>query len=180
VSYESELLRDFSLCILQKNNIFECKAEIPSIPYVEPMRFWRGKEVTTDVARGIMIGHLEGVNESLEVGRFVNKQLFTKNLTFLNQPQPALSNTQGCQDLDVSWKVVCGANVAYDQFPSQNQVCIIYLLFYCLISSFILCDISHGVSSFNSYSILMAKEKICGMIPCLELKLLMVETYGAR
>lgn len=75
---------------------------------------------------------------------------------------------------------MCGANVAYDQFPSQNQVCIIYLLFYCLISSFILCDISHGVSLFNSYSILMAKEKICGMIPYLELKLLMVETYGAR
>jgi hypothetical protein len=67
VSYESELLRDFSLCILQKNNIFECKAEIPAIPYVKPIETWRGKEVTTDIARGIMIGHLAGVDESLEV-----------------------------------------------------------------------------------------------------------------
>lgn len=24
--------------------------------------------------------------------------------------------------MDVSWKVACGANVAYDQFPSQNQL----------------------------------------------------------
>jgi hypothetical protein len=67
VSYESELLRDFSLCILQKNNIFQCKADIPTIPYVEPIKLWRGKEVTTEVARGIMIGHLEGVKECLEV-----------------------------------------------------------------------------------------------------------------
>lgn len=67
VSYESELLRDFSLCILQKNNIFECKAEVPAIPYVQPIKSWRGKEMTTEIARGIMIGHLEGVNESLEV-----------------------------------------------------------------------------------------------------------------
>ncbi|KAL3779419.1 hypothetical protein HJC23_000521 [Cyclotella cryptica] len=94
VSYESELLRDFSLCILQKNNIFECKAEIPSIPYVKPIDTWRGNQVTTEIARGIMIGHLAGVNESLE----------------------------GNLNLDVSWKVACGANVAYDQFPSQNQL----------------------------------------------------------
>jgi hypothetical protein len=67
VSYESELLRDFSLCILQKNNIFECKAEIPSIPYVKPMDTWRGSQVSTKIARGIMIGHLGGVDESLEV-----------------------------------------------------------------------------------------------------------------
>ncbi|KAL7490068.1 hypothetical protein ACHAW6_015791 [Cyclotella cf. meneghiniana] len=94
VSYESELLRDFSLCILQKNNIFECRAEIPSIPYVKPMDTWRGTQVTTEISRGIMIGHLAGVDESLE----------------------------GSLNLDVSWKVACGANVAYDQFPSQNQL----------------------------------------------------------
>ena len=33
---------------------------------------------------------------------------------------------QGSTELDVSWKVACGANVAYDQFPSQNQVCDYY------------------------------------------------------
>eukprot|EP00985_Skeletonema_marinoi_P017878 scaffold9898_cov198-Skeletonema_marinoi.AAC.1 len=41
VSYESELLRDFSLCILQKNNIFGCTAEVPKIPYVEPLGSFR-------------------------------------------------------------------------------------------------------------------------------------------
>jgi hypothetical protein len=70
VSFESELLRDFSLCILQKNNIFECSAEIPELPVVKPMSTWRGKDVTTDVARGIMIGHLEGAGGSLEVREF--------------------------------------------------------------------------------------------------------------
>jgi hypothetical protein len=29
---------------------------------------------------------------------------------------------QGGLKTEVSWKVACGANVAYDQFPSQNQV----------------------------------------------------------
>eukprot|EP00584_Thalassiosira_punctigera_P003674 CAMPEP_0172535120 /NCGR_PEP_ID=MMETSP1067-20121228/7261_1 /TAXON_ID=265564 ORGANISM="Thalassiosira punctigera, Strain Tpunct2005C2" /NCGR_SAMPLE_ID=MMETSP1067 /ASSEMBLY_ACC=CAM_ASM_000444 /LENGTH=516 /DNA_ID=CAMNT_0013320019 /DNA_START=240 /DNA_END=1791 /DNA_ORIENTATION=+ len=94
VSFESELLRDFSLCILQKNNIFECDAAIPKLPVVTPLSEWRGKELTVDVARGVMIGHLEGVGEALE----------------------------GSKQLDVSWKVTCGANVAYDQFPSQNQL----------------------------------------------------------
>mmetsp|Transcript_8034 Transcript_8034/g.18162 ORF Transcript_8034/g.18162 Transcript_8034/m.18162 type:complete len:506 (-) Transcript_8034:93-1610(-) len=95
VSYESELLRDFTLCILQKNNIFECEATIPKVPEVKPMSHWRGEELTMDVARGIMMGHLEGVGES---------------------------SLEGSKDLDVSWKVACGANVAYDQFPSQNQL----------------------------------------------------------
>ena len=56
---------------------------------------WRGKEMTKEIARGIMIGHLKGCgNAALE----------------------------GSKELDVSWKVACGANVAYDQFPSQNQL----------------------------------------------------------
>ena len=95
VSFESELLRDFSLCILQKNNVFECSATIPKVPIVQPISEWRGKEVTEEVARGIMFGHIQGIGgESLE----------------------------GSKHLDVSWQVACGANVAYDQFPSQNQL----------------------------------------------------------
>mmetsp|Transcript_25806 Transcript_25806/g.51743 ORF Transcript_25806/g.51743 Transcript_25806/m.51743 type:complete len:581 (+) Transcript_25806:95-1837(+) len=95
VSYESELLRDFSLCILQKNNIFGCTAEVPKIPYVKPLGAFRGEEMTKDIAKGIMIGHLEGCGDAA---------------------------LEGCKELDVSWKVACGANVAYDQFPSQNQL----------------------------------------------------------
>ncbi len=67
VSYESTLLRDFSLCILQKNNIFECKASIPELPVVKPMSQWRGQELTAEIARGIMIGHLRGVETALGV-----------------------------------------------------------------------------------------------------------------
>jgi hypothetical protein len=33
-----------------------------------------------------------------------------------------VSLRQGGAKKDVSWEVACGANVAYDQFPSQNQV----------------------------------------------------------
>ena len=58
VSYESELLRDFSYCILQKNNVFGCRAKIPMLPKVKPITTWRGQEMTTDLARSILVGHL--------------------------------------------------------------------------------------------------------------------------
>ena len=92
VSYESELLRDFSFCILQKNNIFGCEAKIPELPQVSPMTTFRGEPLTKGVARQLLIGHL---NES---------------------------SLEGSEKTDISWKVSAGANVAYDQFPSQNQI----------------------------------------------------------
>lgn len=96
VSYESKLLQDFTLCILTKNDVFGCRAVIPSLPKVTPMTTWRGREMTTELSRQIMIGHLSGV--------------------------AAESSPEGSRQLDVSWKVSCGANAAYDQFPSQNQL----------------------------------------------------------
>eukprot|EP00814_Leptocylindrus_danicus_P013867 CAMPEP_0116013610 /NCGR_PEP_ID=MMETSP0321-20121206/5822_1 /TAXON_ID=163516 /ORGANISM="Leptocylindrus danicus var. danicus, Strain B650" /LENGTH=403 /DNA_ID=CAMNT_0003483179 /DNA_START=444 /DNA_END=1655 /DNA_ORIENTATION=- len=93
VSFESELLRDFSYCILQKNNVFGCSASIPKLPYVVPMQTWRGREITVDDARKLLIGHLDDD-----------------------------SAVEGSLKLQTSWKVACGANVAYDQFPSQNQI----------------------------------------------------------
>jgi hypothetical protein len=59
VSYESELLRDFSLCILQKNNIFGCDATIPTIPKVNPISKWRGNALTSEAARSILVAHLD-------------------------------------------------------------------------------------------------------------------------
>lgn len=59
VSYESELLRDFSLCILQKNNIFQCSATIPQRPHVAPITEFRGKPLTSQVARSILVAHLD-------------------------------------------------------------------------------------------------------------------------
>jgi len=93
VSYESELLRDFSYCILQKNNIFGCDAKIPTLPQVTPISTFRGEPLTKEVARQILIGHLDDENA-------LDSSLKT----------------------DISWKVSAGANVAYDQFPSQNQI----------------------------------------------------------
>mmetsp|Transcript_19627 Transcript_19627/g.48848 ORF Transcript_19627/g.48848 Transcript_19627/m.48848 type:complete len:585 (-) Transcript_19627:89-1843(-) len=93
VSYESELLRDFSFCILQKNNIFGCDAKVPELPQVTPMKTFRGEPLTKEVARQILIGHLDD-EKAME----------------------------GSEKTDISWKVSAGANVAYDQFPSQNQI----------------------------------------------------------
>jgi hypothetical protein len=93
VSYESELLRDFSFCILQKNNIFGCTARIPTLPVVEPITTFQGKELTKDVAKQILVGHLD---DPIALPQSVKSQ--------------------------ISWKVAAGANVAYDQFPSQNQI----------------------------------------------------------
>ncbi|KAG7342339.1 hypothetical protein IV203_007432 [Nitzschia inconspicua] len=93
VSYESEALKDFSFCVFQKHNVFQCEATIPTIPKVTPMTKWRGSELTEGVARSLLIGHLDDDNAP-----------------------------EGSTKLDISWKVACGANVAYDQFPSQNQL----------------------------------------------------------
>ena len=94
-SFESDLLRDFSFCILQKNNIFGCDAEIPDKPDVKPLAtFHYGEPLTFEAASAILIGHLD---ESAGLVSVKPKR-------------------------DVSWKVACGANVAYDQFSDQNQL----------------------------------------------------------
>jgi hypothetical protein len=93
VSYESKLLTDFSLCILTKHNIFECDAEIPKIPKVKPLSEWRGRELSEEDGRALLVGHLDDA-----------------------------AAPDGGLKTDISWKVACGANVAYDQFPSQNQL----------------------------------------------------------
>eukprot|EP00978_Attheya_sp_CCMP212_P006776 scaffold15757_cov54-Attheya_sp.AAC.3 len=93
VSYESDLLREFSFCILQKHNIFGCNAEIPALPVVQPITTWRGETLTKRTARDILIAHLD------------------------DEAAP-----EGSRKSEVSWKVSAGANVAYDQFPSQNQI----------------------------------------------------------
>jgi hypothetical protein len=57
------------------------------------MQTFRGKPLTSEVARGILVGHLDD--------------------------EIALEDSERT---DISWKVAAGANVAYDQFPSQNQI----------------------------------------------------------
>jgi VDE lipocalin domain len=93
VSYESDLLTKVSLCIFTKKNIFQCDAKIPTIPKVRPIQTWRGQKVSDDDGRALLVGHLDDT-----------------------------AAPSGSLRLPISWKVACGANVAYDQFPSQNQI----------------------------------------------------------
>lgn len=58
VSYESQLLEDFSLCILQKNNCLGLSADIPTRPRVLPMTHFRGQALTHHKAEDLFIGWL--------------------------------------------------------------------------------------------------------------------------
>jgi len=94
VSYETPQLEEFSLCILQQNNCFGCSAAILEEPKVPLMRSWRGAPLDDAAARQLFIGHFD-----------------------CDEAQP-----QAAQRLPWSWKIVCGANPAYDAFPAQHQI----------------------------------------------------------
>jgi hypothetical protein len=121
VSYDgSELLKDFSLCILQKNNIFQCDAKIPTLPKVEPITTWRDMPVTHEMAQSLLIGHLDE-----ETALVVSAWYRLHSLRLIDSCPLRISwcfCAQGSIHGPVSWKVAAGANVAYDQFPSQNQL----------------------------------------------------------
>jgi len=94
VSYETTQLEAFSLCILQQNNVFGCDAAILSTPAVPLLRSWRGAPLDTAAARQIFIGHFD-----------------------CEEAHPSAAAR-----LPWSWKIVCGANPAYDAFPAQHQI----------------------------------------------------------
>jgi len=93
VSFETPLLEDFSLCILQQHNCFNCDAKILANPQVPLMQQWRGKPLDAKAAAKIFVGHLDHA-----------------------------AAPEGSQKLPWSWKIVCGANPAYDAFPQQHQI----------------------------------------------------------
>ena len=93
-SYESKKFQSFAYCILQKNNCMENSALIPVYPNPTPLQSFRREKVTWDVADDIFIGYLKTSNNNL------------------------IANNM----LDWSWKVVCGANAAYDCFSCQHQI----------------------------------------------------------
>ena len=94
VSNETPQLEEFTLCILQQNDCFNCDAPILDRPRVPLLRNWRSKEKLDDKdARQIFIGHLDHP----EAHECSKKQPF-------------------------SWKIVVGANPAYDAFPMQHQI----------------------------------------------------------
>ena len=94
VSYETPQLEEFSLCILQQNNCFGCDAKIIEEPRVPLLQAWRGAAVDEAASRQIFIGHFD-----------------------CDEAHP-----EAAQRLPWSWKIVCGANPAYDAFPAQHQI----------------------------------------------------------
>jgi len=94
VSNETPELEEFTLCILQQNNCFGCDAPILERPRVPLLDTWRGSPLTAESAREIFIGHLD---------------------------HPA-ANPACSQKKPWSWKIVVGANPAYDAFPMQHQI----------------------------------------------------------
>lgn len=58
VSHESQLLEDFSLCILQKHNCLGKSADIPALPDPPPMGSFRGRTLSHDLAEALFIGWL--------------------------------------------------------------------------------------------------------------------------
>jgi len=92
VSNETPQLEEFSLCILQQNNCFQSDAPILSEPRVPVMTSWRGRPVDDAAARSIFVGHLDAAETAVETRR------------------------------PWSWKIVVGANPAYDAFPMQHQI----------------------------------------------------------
>jgi len=93
VSNETPQLEDFTLCILQQNDCFNCDAPILDRPRVPLLEKWRGKPLDDEASRQILIGHLD---------------------------HPAASDAS-CKK-PWSWKIVVGANPAYDAFPMQHQI----------------------------------------------------------
>uniref|UniRef100_A0A0G4I4C8 VDE lipocalin domain-containing protein n=1 Tax=Chromera velia CCMP2878 TaxID=1169474 RepID=A0A0G4I4C8_9ALVE len=57
-TYESEAFRDFSLCVLQKNNCLENYAPIPERPKPQPLRSFKGEALTHEMAERIFMGHM--------------------------------------------------------------------------------------------------------------------------
>jgi hypothetical protein len=94
VSNETPQLEAFTICILQQNNCFGCDSPILTSPKVPLLETWQGKPLDEAGARQILMGHIDHS-----------------------------SSSKVSQGQKWSWKVVVGANPAYDVFPMQHQMC---------------------------------------------------------
>ncbi|XP_076931345.1 uncharacterized protein LOC143596459 [Bidens hawaiensis] len=66
-SYESPILEQFSLCVLQKHNCLDLDAKIPEKPYVPPMVSFRDNILSHETAEDLFIGWLGNLDWSWRV-----------------------------------------------------------------------------------------------------------------
>ncbi|CAH9142839.1 unnamed protein product [Cuscuta epithymum] len=66
-SYESPLLEEFSLCVLQKNNCLGLDVEIPEKPHVAPISGFRGQRLCHETAEDLLVGWLGKLDWSWRV-----------------------------------------------------------------------------------------------------------------
>nr|XP_043630755.1 violaxanthin de-epoxidase, chloroplastic [Erigeron canadensis] len=66
-SYESPVLEEFSLCVLQKHNCLDLDAKIPEKPFVLPMVNFRNEVLTHEIAEDLFIGWLGDLEWSWRV-----------------------------------------------------------------------------------------------------------------
>lgn len=66
-SYESPILEEFSLCVLQKHNCLDLDAKIPEKPYVPPMVNFQGKILSHEMAEDLFLGWLGKLDWSWRV-----------------------------------------------------------------------------------------------------------------
>ncbi|KAJ0601699.1 putative violaxanthin de-epoxidase [Helianthus annuus] len=66
-SYESPILEEFSLCVLQKHNCLDLDAKIPEKPCVPPMVNFRGQVLSHEIAEDLFIGWLGNLEWSWRV-----------------------------------------------------------------------------------------------------------------
>ncbi|EFJ44124.1 hypothetical protein VOLCADRAFT_95570 [Volvox carteri f. nagariensis] len=100
VSYESPLLEQFSLCILQLHNCRNLDAKPPLLPDPAPMASFRGAPLTHGSAEELFFGWLDEPR----------------------QGAPASSLLGDRKGKPYSWLVAAGKNPAYDYFPCQHQL----------------------------------------------------------
>ncbi|GLI62480.1 hypothetical protein VaNZ11_005111 [Volvox africanus] len=100
VSYESPLLEQFSLCILQLHNCRNLDAKPPLLPDPAPMPSFRGVPLTHGTAEELFFGWLD------EPGQGAPRSIVLGDRT--GKPY--------------SWLVAAGKNPAYDYFPCQHQL----------------------------------------------------------
>ncbi|KAL5703573.1 hypothetical protein ACHQM5_022105 [Ranunculus cassubicifolius] len=66
-SYESPILEEFSLCVLQKHNCLQLDAKIPEKPYVPPMEKFRDQDLCHETAEDLFVGWLGNMDWSWRV-----------------------------------------------------------------------------------------------------------------